>query len=453
MQKGVRLACKPVRWYTVTTKGAPRRRREGRSSMKLIHLSDLHLGKRVNEFSMMEDQKYILKQILQRIDEEQPDGVILAGDIYDKPVPPAEAVELFDEFLVDLSRRGLQTFIISGNHDSAERLAFGGRLMEGSGIHFAPVFDAKVAPLHLEDELGTVDVFLLPFVKPAHVRRFFEAEAAAPRSGSVPETVLAAAPEIKTYTDAIRAAITCMDIDPSHRNVLVTHQFVTGAVRSDSEETSLSVGGTDNVDAAVFSDFDYVALGHIHRPQNMGGGSLIPEVGDGSDQSLSTAGLPLIRYCGTPLKYSFSEANHEKSITVVELGEKGKKDIRTIPLKPLRDMVELRGTYEELTAKNFYENTSYPADYVHITLTDEEDIPEAMGRLRVIYPYLMKLDYDNRRTRTSNEIQGASTMEDKTPGQLFAEFYELQNNAPLTDEQEQFLAEIIGSIWRKEGAS
>ena len=264
---------------------------------------------------------------------------------------------------------------------------------------------------------------------------------------------MAAAPEIKTYTDAIRAAITCMDIDPSHRNVLVTHQFVTGAVRSDSEETSLSVGGTDNVDAAVFSDFDYVALGHIHRPQNMGGGSLIPEAGDGSDQSLSTAGLPLIRYCGTPLKYSFSEANHEKSITVVELGEKGKKDIRTIPLKPLRDMVELRGTYEELTAKNFYENTSYPADYVHITLTDEEDIPEAMGRLRVIYPYLMKLDYDNRRTRSSNEIQGASTMEDKTPGQLFAEFYELQNNAPLTDEQEQFLTELIGSIWRKEGAS
>ena len=399
--------------------------------MKLIHLSDLHLGKRVNEFSMMEDQKYILKQILQRIDEEQPDGVILAGDIYDKPVPPAEAVELFDEFLVDLSRRGLQTFIISGNHDSAERLAFGGRLMEGSGIHFAPVFDTKVAPLHLEDELGTVDVFLLPFVKPAHVRCFFEAEAAAPRSGSVPETVLAAAPEIKTYTDAIRAAITCMDIDPSHRNVLVTHQFVTGAVRSDSEETSLSVGGTD---------------------KNMGGGSLIPEAGDGSDQSLSTAGLPLIRYCGTPLKYSFSEANHEKSITVVELGEKGKKDIRTIPLKPLRDMVELRGTYEELTAKNFYENTSYPADYVHITLTDEEDIPEAMGRLRVIYPYLMKLDYDNRRTRTSNEIQGTSTMEEKTPDQLFAEFYELQNNAPLTDEQEQFLTELIGSIWRKEGS-
>ena len=406
--------------------------------MKLIHLSDLHLGKRVNEFSMLEDQKYILNQILQRIDEEQPDGVILAGDIYDKPVPPAEAVELFDEFLVNLSRRDLQVFIISGNHDSAERLAFGGRLMEGSGIHFAPVFDAKVAPLHLEDELGTVDVFLLPFVKPAHVRRFCEVEAAAS--------------EIKTYTDAIRAAIACMDIDPEHRNILVTHQFVTGAVRSDSEETALSVGGTDNVDAAAFSDFDYVALGHIHRPQNMSGGVRQSEAGDDPDSAEPTTKLPLIRYCGTPLKYSFSEANHEKSITVAELGDKGDVDIWTIPLKPLRDMVELRGTYDELTAKSFYDNTSYPADYVHITLTDEDDIPEAMGRLRVIYPYLMKLDYDNRRTRTSNEIQGASAMEEKTPGQLFAEFYEMQNNAPLSDEQKEFLDSMIQSIWEKEGA-
>lgn len=431
--------------------------------MKLIHLSDLHLGKRVNEFSMLEDQKYILNQILQRIDEEQPDGVILAGDIYDKPVPPAEAVELFDEFLVNLSRRDLQVFIISGNHDSAERLAFGGRLMEGSGIHFAPVFDAKVAPLHLEDELGTVDVFLLPFVKPANVRRAYKA-AAAPRPGSAPETAgpedaTAGTPEdaddrntteIKSYTDAVWAAIARMDIDPAHRNVLVTHQFVTGALRSDSEETSLNVGGTDNVDAAVFSDFDYVALGHIHRPQNMGGGSLIPEAGDGLDQSLSTAGLPLIRYCGTPLKYSFSEANHEKSITVVELGEKGYVSVRTIPLKPLRDLVEIRGTYEELTAKNFYENTSYPADYVHITLTDEDDIPEAMGRLRVIYPYLMKLDYDNRRTRTSVQIEGASRMEEKTPKQLFSEFYQLQNNTELSKEQEAFLDDLIGSIWGKE---
>lgn len=412
--------------------------------MKLIHLSDLHLGKRVNEFSMLEDQNYILNQILQRIDEEQPDGVILAGDIYDKPVPPAEAVELFDEFLVKLSHRDLQVFIISGNHDSAERLAFGGRLMEGSGIHFAPVYDAKVAPLPLSDEHGTVDVFLLPFVKPANVRKAYEA-AAASRSGSAPETAGpedadAGKPEdaenrntteIKTYTDAIRAAIACMEIDPAHRNVLVTHQFVTGALRSDSEETSLSVGGTDNVDAAVFASFDYVALGHIHRPQNM-------------------SGEPKIRYCGTPLKYSFPEATHEKSITVVELGAKGDVEIRTIPLQPLRDMVELCGTYEELTAKSFYEHTTYPQDYVHITLTDEEDVPEAMGRLRVIYPYLMKLDYDNQRTRASVQIEGASRMEEKTPKQLFAEFYQMQNNTELSQEQDAFLDDLIGSIWGKE---
>ena len=422
--------------------------------MKLFHLSDLHLGKRVNEFSMLEDQRYILKQILQRIDEEQPDGVILAGDIYDKPVPPAEAVELFDEFLFELSQRGIETFIISGNHDSAERLAFGGRLMEGSGIHLSPVYDAKITPIRLSDKWGAVDVFLLPFVKPAHVRRFCEVEAAdtaasSPQAESAEETGEEAAldrcefvnalnqsdpvtaPEIKTYTDAIRTAIARMDIEPSHRNILVTHQFVTGALRSDSEKTALNVGGTDNVDAAVFEAFDYVALGHIHRPQNMGEN---------------------IRYCGTPLKYSFSEANHEKSITVVDLGEKGSMDIRTIPLKPLRDMVELRGTYDKLTAKSFYENTTYPADYVHVTLTDEDDVPEAMGRLRVIYPYLMKLDYDNRRTRTSTEIQGASAMEEKTPGQLFAEFYEMQNNAPLSGEQEAFLESLIGSIWGKEGA-
>ena len=308
-----------------------------------------------------------------------------------------------------------------------------------------------------------MDVFLLPFVKPANVRRAYEA-AAVSRPGSAPETAgpedaTAGTPEdaddrntteIKTYTDAIRAAIACMEIDPAHRNVLVTHQFVTGALRSDSEEISLSVGGTDNVDAAVFSDFDYVALGHIHRSQNMSGGVRQSEAGDDPDSAEPTTKLPLIRYCGTPLKYSFSEANHEKSITVAELGDKGDVDIRTIPLKPLRDMVELRGTYDELTAKSFYDNTSYPADYVHITLTDEDDIPEAMGRLRVIYPYLMKLDYDNRRTRTSVQIEGASRMEEKTPKQLFSEFYQLQNNTELSKEQEAFLDDLIGSIWGKE---
>ena len=240
--------------------------------MKFIHLSDLHLGKRVNEFSMLEDQQYILTEILHIIDTEKPDGVLIAGDVYDKSVPSAEAVALLDDFLVRMSKRSLRIFLISGNHDSPERMAFGGRLMESSGVYLAPVYDGKVTPITLIDEYGPVKVYLLPFVKPAHVRRCF------------PEQ------EISTYTDALCVAIEAMNVDPVERNVLVTHQFVTGATRCDSEE--LSVGGTDNVDVSVFESFDYVALGHIHGPQQV---------------SRET-----VRYCGTPLKYSFSEAGHEK---------------------------------------------------------------------------------------------------------------------------------------------
>ena len=320
--------------------------------MKLIHLSDLHLGKRVNEFSMIEDQRFILTQILRIIDEEQPRAVLLAGDIYDKSVPSAEAVALLDDFLVELAHRRLEVFVISGNHDSPERMAFGGRLMDASGVHMAPVYDGAVTPYTLNDAHGPVQIYLLPFVKPVHVRRFF------------PDR------EIDSYNDAVAVAVEAMNVDGSVRNVLVTHQFVTGAARCDSEE--VSVGGTDNVDAAVFEPFDYVALGHIHNPQQVG--------------------RETVRYCGTPLKYSFSEAGHEKSVTVVELGPKGETSIRTAPLTPLRDLVELRGTYEEVTLRDFYEAGNYRNCYVHITLTDEEDIPDAVGKLRLVYPFLMKLD-------------------------------------------------------------
>lgn len=375
--------------------------------MKLIHLSDLHLGKRVSEFSMLEDQRYILEEILRIIDGERPDAVLIAGDIYDKPVPPAEAVGLFDDFLVRLARRDTQVFIISGNHDSPERIAFGARLMDRSGIHLSPVYDGHVEPVALEDEHGTVNIYMLPFLKPAHVRRFFPEE------------------EIDSYTDALRTAVRAMEIDPAARNVLVTHQFVTGAARCDSED--ISVGGTDNVDVTAFDGFDYVALGHIHNPQQV-----VRET---------------VRYCGTPLKYSFSEAGHEKSVTVAELGEKGDISIRTAPLIPLRDMKELRGSYEDLTRRSFYENTTWREDYTHITLTDEEDIPDAVGKLRVIYRNLMKLDYDNRRTRSGGEILGSGQVEKKSPLELFSELYEKQNNQPMTEEQRAFAAGLIGTIW------
>ena len=376
--------------------------------MKLIHLSDLHLGKRVNEFSMLEDQEYILTKIINIIDEEKPEGVIIAGDVYDKSVPSAEAVELFDDFLVRLAKRNLKVFVISGNHDSAERIAVGGRLMDKSGIYMSPVFDGKVEPITLKDDFGDVNIYMLPFIKPSNVRRFY------------PEN------EIVTYTDAVKTVIDNMEIDTSKRNVLVTHQFVTGAVRSESED--ISVGGTDNVDASVFESFDYVALGHIHRSQKCGGGEYI-------------------RYSGAPLKYSFSEAKDNKTVTVVEMSTKGSITLDFIPLVPKRDMVEIKGTYDELTLKSFYENTTYQDDYIHITLTDEEDIPDVLTKLRVIYKNIMKLDYDNKRTRTMNEIGGAENVKEKTPFAHFSEFYELQNGQPLSEEQTEFVSDIIEQLW------
>lgn len=438
--------------------------------MKFIHLADLHIGKRVNAFPMLEDQRYILKQILTILREEQPDGgVILAGDIYDKAIPSAEAVELFDEFLTQLAALRLRVFIIAGNHDSPERIAFGNHLMDRSGIYLSPVYDGHVKRIICPDSAASVtlsaanavdpnagtrpvtsasvalsaanavdlnagtypvesastsaaastcppvDVYLLPFLKPANVRRFYPEET------------------IESYTDAMRVAIAHMDIDPTHRNLLVTHQFVTGASRSDSED--ISVGGTDNVDASVFAPFDYVALGHLHGPQQMG-----------------EEGGPLIRYAGTPLKYSFSEARHHKSVTVVEIGEKkadGVVDvcIDTRELRPLHDMREIRGSYEELTLRANYEGTATD-DYIHATLTDEIEVPDAARHLQVIYPNLMKLDYDNARTRgQGSERLELEQLEEKSPLDLFSELFEKQNHKEMTEEQARYIEAQMEKIW------
>ncbi len=378
--------------------------------MKFIHLSDLHIGKRVNEFSMFEDQEYILSEIIKIIDSEKPDAVLIAGDVYDKSIPPSEAVTLFDRFLCLLSERNLQVFVISGNHDSPERLSFASRLIDKSGVHLSPVYNGYIEPFQMKDEYGEVNIYMLPFIKPANVRRFFDDR------------------EIASYTDAVNAVISEMNVKSESRNVLITHQFVTGANRTESEE--ISVGGADNVDVSAFDDFDYVALGHLHRPQNC----------------LSDR----VRYCGTPLKYSFSEANDKKSVTIVELKEKGSLEVRTADLVPKHEMREIKGKYEELTARSFYENTTYQTDYMHITLTDEEDIPDAVGKLRTIYYNLMKLDYDNKRTRSNSQITGAQKVEEKTPLELFEDFYELRNNQPMSEEQRVYISSLIESIWEEE---
>lgn len=381
--------------------------------MRLLHLSDLHIGKRVNEFSMIEDQKYILKQIVEIAIQYEADVMLLAGDVYDRSMPPAEAVQVLDSFLTALAAQNIPVCIISGNHDCAERLAFGAQLMDSRGVHVSPVYDGNVKKVCLQDEYGTVTIHLLPFLKPATVRQVCREKK---RDA-----------DIKSYQDAVREAVALMEYRPEERNILVAHQFVTGASRCESEE--IVVGGLDNVDANVFDGFDYVALGHIHSPQSVG--------------------RKTVRYCGTPLKYSFSEANQKKTATLVELKEKGVVQIQEIPLSPLRDMRKICGTYQEVTARSFYQGTN-TKDYLSVTLTDEEDIPDGMQKLRVIYPNLMRLQYDNRRTRENRMLECIEQVEEKTPQELFETFFEQQNNQPMSERQREFVQNLLQEILEDE---
>lgn len=376
-----------------------------RCGMKFGHIGDLHIGKRVHDFSMLEDQRYILEEMLRIFDEEKVDGVLIAGDVYDKTMPSAEAVQVFDDFITKLAKMEMPIYMISGNHDSAERLAFGAQLFENDGVYISPVYEGEVKKVEVEDVYGTVNIWLLPFLKPATVRHALQRE------------------DINTYEEGVVAALQGCEIDTEQRNILVAHQFVTGADRSDSEETS--VGGLDNVSAEVFEDFDYVALGHIHRAQKMGRETL--------------------RYSGTPLKYSFSEADHKKSVTILELLEKGRVEIHVVPLVPRRDMRKMRGTYMEVTAKDAYTEEN-KMDYLQITLTDEEDVPGALQKLRTVYSNLMRLEYDNARTRENREVQAVEAQEQKSELELFEEFYELLNNESMKDEQVEFVEKLIQDL-------
>ena len=373
--------------------------------MKFAHIADLHIGKRVHDFSMLEDQRYILEEMLRIFDEEKVEGVLIAGDVYDKTVPSAEAVQVFDDFITKLAKMEMPIYMICGNHDSAERLAFGAQLFENDGVYISPVYEGEVKKVEVEDVYGTVNIWLLPFLKPATVRHALQRE------------------DINTYEEGVVAALQGCEIDTEQRNILVAHQFVTGADRSDSEETS--VGGLDNVSEEVFEDFDYVALGHIHRAQKMGRETL--------------------RYSGTPLKYSFSEADHKKSVTILELLEKGRVEIHVVPLVPRRDMRKMRGTYMEVTAKDAYTEEN-KMDYLQITLTDEEDVPGALQKLRTVYSNLMRLEYDNARTRENREVQAVEAQEQKSELELFEEFYELLNNESMKDEQVEFVEKLIQDL-------
>lgn len=378
-----------------------------------MHLADLHLGKRVNGFSMMEDQEYILNRILEIMEEEQPDGLLIAGDVYDKTIPPAEAVRRMDDFLTAVAAKHVPVFLISGNHDSAERVAFGHQLMQGSGIWISPVYDGTIRHHTLEDRWGEVNIYLIPFLRPSVVRSFF------------PDV------EIEDYTDALRTIIEDLQVDTSRRNVVLAHQFVTaaGALPETCDSEQLSVGGLDRVDGSVFSPFDYTALGHLHGPQRVGSET--------------------IRYAGSPLKYSFSELHQKKSVTVAELRAKGETEIRQIPLQPRREMIELRGTFEEIL-EEARKKGEPQTDYYHMILTDEIDVVDALSRLREYYPNIMLLDYDNRRTRSQKEVEQLDRVEERTPGELFAALYEQQNGQEMDSDRKEYLDGLIREIWEEQ---
>lgn len=378
-----------------------------------MHLADLHLGKRVNGFSMMEDQEYILNRILEIMEEEQPDGLLIAGDVYDKTIPPAEAVRRMDDFLTAVAAKHVPVFLISGNHDSAERVAFGHQLMQGSGIWISPVYDGTIRHHTLKDRWGEVNIYLIPFLRPSVVRSFF------------PDV------EIEDYTDALRTIIEDLQVDTSRRNVVLAHQFVTaaGALPETCDSEQLSVGGLDRVDGSVFSPFDYTALGHLHGPQRVGSET--------------------IRYAGSPLKYSFSELHQKKSVTVAELRAKGETEIRQIPLQPRREMTELRGTFEEIL-EEARKKGAPQTDYYHMILTDETDVVDALSRLREYYPNIMLLDYDNRRTRSQKEVEQLDRVEERTPGELFAALYEQQNGQEMDSDRKEYLDGLIREIWEEQ---
>ena len=371
--------------------------------MRFLHLADLHIGKRVNGFSMIEDQKFVFEQVYNVIENEKIDGIIMAGDIYDKPVPSAEAVKLFDEMLTRLVSINLPIFVISGNHDSAERIGFGSDILSAAKVYMSRVYNGNLQKIELEDDYGKINVYLLPFIKPATVKNIYK-EA-----------------EIKDYDDALEYVLSQEKIDETKRNVIVSHQFVTGAMRSESEE--VSVGGLDNVSVENYEAFDYVALGHIHRAQQMGRESA--------------------RYAGTLLKYSFSEEKHNKSMTIVDLKEKGNIEIKEIPVKPLHDLKTIKGKFSKITSEEFYKELK-KEDYYRAVLTDEDDILNAIGKLKSIYPNLMSMEYDNTRTRSYSVVDNVETVEAKSPLDYFEEFFEKQNGRKMSEKQRNYLLEILG---------
>ncbi len=382
--------------------------------MKFFHISDLHIGKKLREMDITKDQEHILNEIVKKADEHKPDAVFIAGDLYDRSVPPANAVNLFDDFITKLEIRNVKLFIISGNHDSPDRLQFAKDILEKNDIYIAGSFNGKVQKEVVKDEYGNVNIYMLPFIKPSIVSSFYKEET------------------IDSYEKAFRTVVSSEDINLSERNILISHQFVTNAGREPetSESEAIRIGGLDNIDVSAFDSFDYVALGHIHRPQKVG--------------------RETVRYCGTPLKYSFSECNHKKSVTMVEIKEKENITITKLPLNPLKDMKIFKDTLENLI--NNTEYTKHSDDYIYAIITDEKDLFDPIGQLRSVYKNILLLEIENTKSQyLDHEVGYSSDVKEKDPLDLFKEFYYIQNNEDMSEVQEKIILEIIGELGGGQG--
>ncbi|MGB8452318.1 MAG: exonuclease SbcCD subunit D [Anaerocolumna sp.] len=376
--------------------------------MKFLHISDLHIGKKFRETDFTEDQIHILNEIMGIVDDTKPDGILIAGDIYDRSVPPANAVNIFDDFLTKLEMRNMKVFMISGNHDSPERLNFGKEIMGKNSIYIAGSFKGEMDCITLEDEYGSINIYLFPFIKPSVVSNFNKEI------------------NIDSYEKAVKTVIDAAQIDKNHRNILVAHQFVTnqGVEPEKSDSEILSVGGLDNIDVSAFEPFDYVALGHIHGPQKIG--------------------RETVRYCGTPLKYSFSECNHKKSVTCIELTDKNNVTVIQIPLHPIRDLRIMKDTLNNLLHDEKYIGRNCE-DYIHAILTDEEDIYDPIGKLRTVYRNVLILGRENAKTRINENSRTSASgdVASRNPMDLFEEFYRNQNNVELNDTQKKIILDVF----------
>ena len=382
--------------------------------MRLLHVSDLHIGKRVNGISMVDDQRHILAQLVDIATKERVDALLIAGDIYDKASPSAEAVTVLDKFLIDLSQAGIRVLAVPGNHDSAERIAYAQGLLAEQGVCFPPVYDGSIECVELSDEHGPVRFWLIPFLKPGDVRRFF------------PEEDIG-----DDYSAALSAALSTCEIDPAMRNIALSHQLVTACgISPERADEEIKLGGIDNVDVSFYDAFDYVALGHVHRPQRVG--------------------RDTVRYSGSPLKYSASEVRYPKSAVLLELGPKERGDepgacvsYELVPLEPLHDMREVRMQLEELLAQGS-DLAKEANDYVFVTLTDEFTQLDAMVKIRSVYPNAMSVDYDNvAETIRKESVRTAVDPEQLDTVELFARFFEEQAGKPMDEAQRKIVADVV----------